>query len=186
MKRVVGGIVLGLSACGYPLTQLVIRRWGARGAVVAESVCVGLAIRDAAMVAGGVPGRLRTIPAALLRLELAAGVVASLAGVPPLVSMRPGGRAASPGASDAVWRAAVAALFALHTVRFGIYLRPGQGRVPDEPGPGSGTDPGACGRHRAGDRARRVLPGTMGAHADCRVLRPVWGVVGADRCRLGG
>jgi hypothetical protein len=128
MKRVVGVIVLGLSACGYPLTQFVVRRWGARGAAVAESVCVGLAIRDASMVAGGVPGRLRTIPAVLLRLELAAGVVASLAGVRPLLGMRPGGRAASPGASDAVWRAAVAALFALHTIRFGIYLCPGQGR----------------------------------------------------------
>ena len=130
MKRVAGGIVLGLSACGYPLTQLAVRRWGARGAAVAESVCVGLAIRDAAMVAGGVPARLRKVPATLLRLELAAGIAASLAGVRSLLGMRPGSRAPSPGASDAVWRAAIAALFALHTIRFGLYLRPGQGRRP--------------------------------------------------------
>ncbi len=126
MKRAAGALVLGLSACGYPLTQLVVRRWGVRGAAVAESVCVGLAIRDAAMVAGGVPGRLRPVPAALLRLELAVGVVASLAGLPPLLGGQPSPGPAS--AADDVRRAAVAALFALHTVRFGIYLRPDQGR----------------------------------------------------------
>ena len=67
MKRAIGSVVLGLSACGYPLTQVVVRRWGVRGAAVAESVCAGLAIRDASMVASGVPGRLRRVPAALLR-----------------------------------------------------------------------------------------------------------------------
>ncbi len=136
MKRAVGAVVLGLSACGYPLTQFVVRRWGVRGAAVAESVCAGLAIRDASMVAGGVPGRLRRVPAALLRLELAAGVVASLAGLGPLLSARSAGRAASAGtaAADTVRRAAVATLFAVHTIRFGIYLRPDQGR---RPAPGS-------------------------------------------------
>ena len=130
MKRVLGGIVLGLSACGYPLTQLMVRRWGVRGAAVAESVCVGLAIRDASMVASGVPDRLRRVPAVLLRLELAVGVVACLAGLPPLLTARPAGRAASegPGLPDIARRAGVATLFAVHTVRFGIYLRPDQGR----------------------------------------------------------
>src|SRR5271165_5987136 len=88
MRRTVGVIVLGFSACGYPLTQLVARRWGVRGAVVAESVYAGLAIRDALMVANGVPARLRKAPAGLLRLELAAGVTASLAGLHPLLSVR--------------------------------------------------------------------------------------------------
>jgi hypothetical protein len=130
MKRTVGAIVLGLSACGYPLTQLAVRRCGARGAAVAEAACAGLAVRDASMVASGVTGRLRPVPAALLRLELAAGVVASLAGLPPLLSTQ---RAASaspkgPGTADVVRRAATATLFAVHTIRFGIYLRPGQGR----------------------------------------------------------
>jgi len=130
MKRTTGSVVLGLSACGYPLTQLVIRRWGARGAAAAECVCAGLAIRDASMVAGGVPGRLRRFPAALLRLELAAGVVASLAGLHPLLSARSADRpaAARACAADTVRRAAVAMLFAVHTIRFGIYLRPDQGR----------------------------------------------------------
>ncbi len=134
MKRVIGAIVLGLGACGYPFTQLVVRRWGVRGAAVAECVCAGLAIRDASMVAGGVPGRLRRVPAALLFAELGAGVVASLAGLPPLLSAQPADRPASARsrAADSARRAAVAALFAIHTVRFGIYLRPDRGRRPGQ------------------------------------------------------
>jgi hypothetical protein len=130
MKRAIGSIVLGLSACGYPLTQLVIRRWGVRGMAVAECVCAGLAIRDASMVARGVPARLRRFPAWLLRLELAVGVVASLAGLHSLLSARSADRP-SPAracAAETARRVAVATLFAVHTVRFGIYLRPDQGR----------------------------------------------------------
>jgi hypothetical protein len=37
------------------------------------------------MVASGVPGRLRPVPAALLRLELVAAIAASLAGLRPLL-----------------------------------------------------------------------------------------------------
>ena len=130
MKRAIGAVVLGLSACGYPLTQLVIRRWGVRGAAITESVCAGLAVRDTSMVAAGVPGRLRRVPAALLRLELAAGVTASLAGLVPLLSARPAGRGGGTAAAENVRRAAVAALFTMHTIRFGIYLRPDRGRRP--------------------------------------------------------
>jgi hypothetical protein len=131
MRRTAGAIVLGLSACGYPLTQLAVHRGGKRGAAVAEAVCAGLVIRDASMVASGVPGRLRPVPAALLRLELAAGIAASLAGLRPLVSTRPLAQPSPAGAgtADAVRRAAVATLFTLHTIRFGIYLRPDQGRL---------------------------------------------------------
>ena len=97
---------------------------------MAECVCAGLAIRDASMLASGVPGRLRRFPAALLRLELAAGVVACLAGLHPLLSARSADRpaAARACAADTVRRAAVATLFAVHTIRFAIYLRPDQGR----------------------------------------------------------
>jgi len=130
MKRAIGSVFLGLSACGYPLTQLVIRRWGVRGAAVAECACAGLAIRDASMVASGVPGRLRRFPALLLRLELAVGVVASLAGLHPLLSARSADQPAPARAcaTETVRRAAVATLFAVHTIRFGIYLRPDRGR----------------------------------------------------------
>lgn len=130
LKRLVGRIVLGLSACGYPLTQMAIRRWGVRAAAGVESVCVGLAIRDALMVANGVPQRLRKLPAVLLHVELAVGVVASLAGMRPLLNARSADCESSPRISvaEVARRAAVATLFALHTVRFGIYLRPDRGR----------------------------------------------------------
>ncbi len=127
MRRTPGVVVLGLSACGYPLIQLVVRRWGVRGAAVAEAVCAGLAARDAAMVAAGVPGRLRPVPAGLLHLELAAAITASLAGLGVLAGGRSPGQG-SAARADAVRRGATAMLFALHTARFGIYLRPDQGR----------------------------------------------------------
>jgi len=144
VRRVPGRIVLGLSACGYPLTQLAVRRCGMRGAAVAEAVCAGLAIRDASMIAAGVPGRLRAVPAALLRLELAAGIVASVAGLRPLLGTPPAVPASWPAAdaADAVRRAAVATLFAVHTIRFGIYLRPGQGRRPATGSEGGRAVPG--------------------------------------------
>jgi hypothetical protein len=145
MRRTVGSAVLGLSACGYPLTQLVVRRWGLRGMAVAEAVCAGLTVRDAAMVAASVPGKLRPVPAALLRLELAAGMVASLAGLGALLlgARSPGqGSATRAGAVDAVRRTSVAALFAVHTIRFGIYLSPDQGRRAVPPSTASVHAPG--------------------------------------------
>lgn len=127
--RLVGTIVLALSACGYPLTQVVVRRLGRTGAGVVEAVCVGLTIRDAALIVGGTPRRLRRTPAALLWLEFGAAIAAAVAGLHPLLRLRPAGQAAArPGAVERVRRTAVATLFGLHTIRFWIYLRPGQGR----------------------------------------------------------
>jgi hypothetical protein len=129
LRRTVGCVALGLSACGYPITQLAIRRWGLRGAALAETVSAGLAIRDATMVAAGVPARLRTLPAVLLRVELMAAIAASLTGFQPFVAARLADRPSPVTVStvDGLRRAAVTALFAVHTVRFGIYLSPGQG-----------------------------------------------------------
>lgn len=66
----------------------------------------------------------------LLRLELAAATVASLAGLGTLLGARSAGQGSSAraGAADVVRRVATATLFAVHAVRFGIYLRPDQGR----------------------------------------------------------
>jgi hypothetical protein len=131
MKRAIGAAVLGLSACGYPLTQFAVRRWGVRGAAVAECACAGLAIRDTAMIASGVPRRLRAVPAALLRLELAAGVAAALAGLSPLLDARSADRSApaTATAADTVRRRR-------HVVR-GAY-----GQVRDLPQPRSGPTGG--------------------------------------------
>jgi hypothetical protein len=130
MKRPVGFVILGLSACGYPVTEIVLRRCGMPGAIAVETACVGLSIRDAVLVANGVGKRLRRVPAALLYLELAVGIAASLAGLPSLRQQAAGDQPGMerPTGIERVRRLAVATLFGLHTIRFAIYLRPDQGR----------------------------------------------------------
>ncbi len=129
MDSRLGKLVLGLSAAGYPLTQLAIRRFGRRGAVITESLCVGLAVRDAAMIAAGAPSRLRRGPAVLLWLEMAAAVAAAGLGLRLAVDKGAARRAATtrPDALEATRRAAVGTLFGLHTLRFWIYLQPDHG-----------------------------------------------------------
>ena len=129
MNPTLGKIVLGLSAAGYPLTELAIRRLGQRGAVIAEMACCGLAVRDAAMVTAGVPSRLRLGPATLLWMELTAALVASGLGLQSAVDGQSCKHArADPGAAERARRFAVGVLFGLHTARFWIYLQPDQGR----------------------------------------------------------
>ena len=125
----VGRAVLALSAMGFPLTQRVIRRFGLRGALVVEAACGGLLARDAAMIAAGVPRRLRRGAAVLLWLEAAAGAAAVLTGLRPLFDATARERAveACPDRLETARRAAIGALFTLHTIRFRIYLQPGQG-----------------------------------------------------------
>jgi len=125
-----GRLVLGLSGIGFPLTQLAIRRLGRGGAILTEGVCVGLAVRDAAMVAAGTPGRLRRGPAAMLWLELVAALTAAALGLRLATGRadveKAGG--ARPDRWEAARRAAVGTLFGLHTARFRIYLEPDHGR----------------------------------------------------------
>jgi hypothetical protein len=129
MNPRLGKIVLGLSAAGYPLTQLAIRRLGRRGAVVTEVACCGLAARDAAMVLAGVPTRLRQGPAILLWMELTAAVAASCLGLKAVTDDESFKRARTDvGPPELARRFAVGVLFALHTIRFWIYLQPDQGR----------------------------------------------------------
>lgn len=58
-----GRAILVASGCGFPLTQAVIARFGRVGAIAAESVAVGLLVRDSALVASGAPRRLRAVRA---------------------------------------------------------------------------------------------------------------------------
>ena len=83
-----GLLILVLSAMGYPLTRLAIGRLGRRGAVVVEAIAATLLVRDAALVASGTPTVLRTAPARLLYLELAAAIVATLTGLRLVVGRR--------------------------------------------------------------------------------------------------
>ena len=131
MNPRLGKIVLGLSAAGYPLTEVARRRFGRRGVIVTEVACGGLAIRDAAMVVAGVPTRLRLAPAVLLWMELAAAIAATGLGLQSAIDEASYERArADPRPPEIARRFAVAALFGLHTVRFRIYLQPDQGRRP--------------------------------------------------------
>ena len=145
--RASGRVVLVVSGLGYPLTQLVIRRFGKPGAVVVQTVCGGLLLRDAAMIAAGVPGRLRGGPAALLWLETAAGVAAVFTGLRLVVDAGARRRAAGQGDPDRfeiARRAAIGTLFGVHTLRFRIYLQPGSGLKHVEP-EGESSKAGAFG-----------------------------------------
>ena len=94
-----------------------------------EGVCVGLAIRDTAMVAAGAPCRLRRGPAVLLWLELCAAAAAAGLGLRLVLYKQAVGRVSKlPDSLEVARRAAVGTLFGLHTVRFWIYLQPDQGR----------------------------------------------------------
>ena len=130
MSPIIGRAVLALSGVGFPLTQLVIRRFGRPGAVAVEIVCGGLLLRDAAMIALGTPGRLRRGPAVLLWLEAGCAAAAALSGLRPLINANATHRAAGlnrPDRLEVARRTAIGALFGLHTWRFRIYLQPGSG-----------------------------------------------------------
>ena len=137
MSPRLGQLVLGLSSAGFPLTQLAIRRLGRPGAIITEGVCVGLAVRDAALIATGAPRRLRRGPAFLLWLELVAAIMAVVTGVRLVSDPEASARADAkkPDRAEAARRAMVGLLFGLHTMRFRIYLRPDHGLRPSETGP---------------------------------------------------
>ena len=141
MNKTLGRVILAMSAGGYQSTQAVIRRFGRRGAVVAEAVCVGLLVRDSALIALGTPGRLRRLPASLLWLEWGAAATAVAAGLPALIDETAAARARDrkPVGVEALRRAAVGVLFGLHTVRFQIFLAPDQGRRPQASPPAAGS-----------------------------------------------
>lgn len=123
-----GRAVLVLSAAGYPLTEAVIRRYGRPGATAVAAICLGLLVRDAVLITRGAPRVLRRTPAVLLWLEAAAaaGATASTVGL-VLDEDAVSGRLRGAPVREAVRRGSVVSLFALHTVRFGVYLKPDQG-----------------------------------------------------------
>jgi len=138
VNRTAARLVLGASVAGPALCQLAVRYWGRRGTALVACVCTGLAARDLAMVADGVPSRLCRGPATLLYLELLAALAAAglnwravLHGAEVargLSGPDTGARGAAPDPFEVARRGAVAALFGLHTARFRIYLGPDQGR----------------------------------------------------------
>jgi hypothetical protein len=127
--RVGGTVVLGLSGCGYPLTQWVGSRWGRPGAAMVASVCVGLAIRDGSMTAYGIPNA-----SARFRRTAVARVGCRRRGLrgrgepaPQIVVGCPNDRAKGRQCRHSAAHSGCH-LVGLHTLRLGIYLRPDQGR----------------------------------------------------------
>lgn len=127
--RLVGRGVLALSGIGFPLTQLAIRRYGKRGAVLVEVVCASLLVRDVAMIADGAPRRLRRGPAVLLWLEAAVAAASVVAGLRLLLSadIRERAGPVRPDRQEIARRGTIGALFGLHTMRFRIFLQPDHG-----------------------------------------------------------
>lgn len=141
-----GWLLFALSAGGLPITWLALRRGGRLGGLLLEAGCAVLLARDAAMVAGGAPGRLRVVPRLLLFLELAANVTAVVAGfrrwvAEPMFGRAPekvqsaertgerhGSDTSIASAKLRVSEVAAGIVFILHTARMAIYLSPGRGR----------------------------------------------------------
>jgi len=140
--RLIGRVVLVLSGLGYPLSQLAIWRFGARGALLVEAVSGGLLVRDAALLATGVHRRLRRGPALLLWGEAMIAAAATVASLPLLLDVAARERARGRRATrlEMVRRVAVGMLFGVHTLRFQIYLTPGRGlRRESAHHPGAGS-----------------------------------------------
>ncbi len=127
-KWLSGRAVLVLSGLGFPLTQAVIARFGRKGAVISEGVALGLLARDAGMVKMGILRRLKPFPAALLRIELVAGAMASVFGLAAIRRPRQRLDRTPAGLIEGLRRFSVGLLFGMHTYRFWIYLQPGSGR----------------------------------------------------------
>ena len=101
--------------------------------------CGTLFVRDVTLVVTGVPPRLKPLPRLLLFAEMATSATATMAGlwtwvVEPLRDGEPVGADDSGdshnGRGARLATGASIATLALHSVRFAIYLGPGQGRVP--------------------------------------------------------
>jgi hypothetical protein len=126
--------LLALSGFGGTISQFAITRLGRPGAVASAAACNALLVRDVALLTSGRTRELKRGPAGLLVAETAVAALASILSVRLLFNDRALGLAQDEGSStpEVVRRVAVTALFALHTGRYSIYLRPGRGRrAPD-------------------------------------------------------
>ena len=126
------GSAIGLlaAAVGGVVAAIVLpERFDRRGG---RAVLGGVAVllpRDAAMVLGGAPDRLRAVPRILLYLELASAGIATLLGVAAWLGPRERARPLRRGQLTASGAAsgASALTFLAHAARQAIYLTPSRG-----------------------------------------------------------
>ena len=127
---------------GVVAAAVVPERFGRRGGLAVLGGVTVLLSRDAAMVLGGAPDRLRVVPRVLLYLELASACIATLLGVAAWLGPRAPARPARLGqpAATGVASGASALTFLVHAARQAIYLTPSKGlREPLGRDEGSGT-----------------------------------------------
>jgi len=116
-------------------------RFGRRGGLAVLGGVTVLLSRDAAMVRGGAPARLRVVPRVLLYLELASAGIATLLGVAALQGPGARARPSRPGQLTATGAAngASALTFLVHAARQAIYLTPSKG-LREPPGRDEGSE----------------------------------------------
>jgi hypothetical protein len=130
-----GKVLLALSLAGGPIILFVLRKFGRSGGPAVAAGCATLFVRDLTMMTSGVPDRLRPLPRLLLFAEIATSATATMAGlwtwvVEPLRHGEPDDDRSGDGRGARLATGASVVTLALHSVRFAIYLSPGQGRVP--------------------------------------------------------
>jgi hypothetical protein len=127
--------VLGVSGLAATLSEFAITRLGRGGAIASATTCNAVFVRDAVLLASGATRELKRGPAGLLVLETAVAAIASALSIRLLFNDRALAVARGDGSStpEVVRRVAITTLFAIHTGRYSIYLRPGHGlRATDE------------------------------------------------------
>jgi hypothetical protein len=129
--------VLGLSGLAATISEFAISRLGRPGAMASAAACNAVLLRDAALLGSGATHELKRGPAGLLVLETAVAAVAAVLSIRLLFDDRALQVAQGDGSStpEVVRRVAITTLFAIHTGRYSISLRPGHGRrAPDSSG----------------------------------------------------
>jgi hypothetical protein len=126
------GSAIGLlaAALGGVVAAIVLpERFDRRGGLAVLGGVTVLLSRDAAMVLGGAPDRLRGVPRVLLYLELASAAIATLLDVAAWLGPRQRARPARYGQLTATGAAsgASALTFLVHAARQAIYMTPSRG-----------------------------------------------------------
>jgi hypothetical protein len=130
MNPRISRVLLTLSALGSAISQQAIKRFGRPGAIGTAAVVNAVLVRDATLLATGATRQLKRGPACLLVVETALAGLASVFSIRLVCSQRALDMARGQGSStpEVVRKAALTALFAVHTGRYSIALRPDHGQ----------------------------------------------------------
>jgi hypothetical protein len=131
MQKALGTAIAVASGSGFPLSQVLIARLGRPGAVAVAVVTAGILARDVSLVVNERPAGETAGSTALLYVETAVAVVATVAG---LASITDAGLEAARsrerrvGGVELLRRTSLGLLFGIHAMRFKEYLQLPGGR----------------------------------------------------------